>query len=146
MTASDKQPISRRSDVSYSLVIKIGYEKICGMREKGLTYDEICGILVDEGLFPGGVNPRAFCAVFLRESKRREKRATRESKKRGEKTTEAAVKSLKEDTKAPRLPVPRTSGLIPTPNRTTGRVAGLDVKPDNTFTIREIDTGDLPEI
>ena len=67
--------IRRRANVSYSLVVKTGYEEIRGLREDGYSYDLICEVFAQNGLLYGRTNPKSLCTAFLREKKRREKKA-----------------------------------------------------------------------
>jgi hypothetical protein len=70
-----KQPaIRRRGNVSYSLVVKAGYEEILGLRADGYSYDLIREAFAGNGLLPERSNPKALCSAFLREKKRREKK------------------------------------------------------------------------
>jgi hypothetical protein len=66
--------IRRRANVSYSLVVKAGYEEIRGLREDGYSYDLICEVFAQNGLLHGHTNPKALCTAFLREKKRRERK------------------------------------------------------------------------
>jgi hypothetical protein len=66
--------IRRRGNVSYSLVVKAGYEEIRGLREDGYSYDLIREAFAQNGILPEHANPKALCNAFLREKKRREKR------------------------------------------------------------------------
>jgi hypothetical protein len=70
-----KQPaVQRRGNISYSLVVKAGYEEILGLRTDGYSYDLICEAFTGNGLLPERPNPKALCNAFLREKKRRGKK------------------------------------------------------------------------
>jgi hypothetical protein len=69
-----RAPIRRRDDVSYALIAKTGYEEILKLREDGYSYDIICEVFAESGLFPNGANPKTFRSAFLRETNRREKK------------------------------------------------------------------------
>jgi hypothetical protein len=71
-----KRPAGRkRANMSYSLTVKAGYEEILGLREDGYSYDLICEAFAENGLLPERANPKTLCSAFLREKKRREKKA-----------------------------------------------------------------------
>jgi hypothetical protein len=59
----------------YSLTVKAGYEEILGLRDDGYSYDLICEVFAENGILPEHANPKTFCSAFLREKKRREKKA-----------------------------------------------------------------------
>jgi hypothetical protein len=69
-----RAPVKRHNDVSYALVVKTGYEEILKLREDGYSYDVICEVFAENGLFPNGANPKTFRSAFLRETVRREKK------------------------------------------------------------------------
>jgi hypothetical protein len=69
-----RAPIRRRNDVSYALVVKTGYDEILKLREDGYSYDVICEVFAEKGLFPNGANPKSFRSAFLRETNRRGKK------------------------------------------------------------------------
>jgi hypothetical protein len=91
-----RAPIRRRDDVSYALVVKTGYEEILKLREDGYSYDIICEVFAENGLFPNGANPKTFRSAFLRETNRREKKqkpAIPETSNTVQKTAAPAVKT-----------------------------------------------------
>jgi hypothetical protein len=99
-----KLPAAKRhANVSYSLVVKAGYEEIRGLREDGYSFDLVCETLTKYGILPEYANPKALCTAFLREKKRREKRDAQ--KRDGTKKTVTPVTGLnlpvKPLTKAP---------------------------------------------
>jgi len=66
--------VRRRGDVSYALVVKVGYEEIQKLRSDGYSYDVICETLSRNGVLDTGASPKNLCSAFLRETKRRLKR------------------------------------------------------------------------
>ena len=63
--------VRRRKNVSYALVVKVGYEEIEKLRNDGYSYDIICKILSENSLLDADANPKNLCTAFLRETKRR---------------------------------------------------------------------------
>ena len=63
--------VRRRKNVSYALVVKVGYEEIQKLRNDGYSYDVICNMLSEYGALDAGSNPKNLCSAFLRETKRR---------------------------------------------------------------------------
>jgi hypothetical protein len=93
--------IRRRANVSYSLVVKSGYEEIHGLREDGYSYDLICEVFAQNGLLSERANPKALCNAFLREKKRREKKGVQEPGAAGKNALPAARANLPTQAPAP---------------------------------------------
>jgi hypothetical protein len=95
-----RAPIRRRDDVSYALVVKIGYEEILRLREDGYSYDVICEVFAENGLFPNGANPKSLRSAFLRETNRREKKLKAAIPKNSGAAQKAAAPAVKTDSAA----------------------------------------------
>ena len=63
--------VRRRKNVSYAIVVKVGYEEIQKLRSDGYSYDIICKMLSENGALGVDANPKNLCTAFLRETKRR---------------------------------------------------------------------------
>jgi hypothetical protein len=115
-------PTQRRDNASYSLAVRSGYEDIKQLREDGYSYDVICEALSEKGVLQPNAKPKNLCSAFLRETKRREKRAMRANS-----SNRAEGKS----------PMGMKTGSQVTPEKTTAPAREkLTVNPDNTFNIR----------
>jgi hypothetical protein len=75
--------VSKRKNVSYAIVVKVGYEEIQKLRDDGYSYDIICKILSENGTLDAVANPKNFCTAFLRETKRRLSRIQRNNSNGG---------------------------------------------------------------
>jgi hypothetical protein len=95
-----RAPIRRRDDVSYAMVVKTGYEEILRLREDGYSYDVICEVFAEKGLFPNGANPKSFRSAFLRETNRREKKLKAAISKNPGPAQKAAAPVVKTDNTA----------------------------------------------
>jgi len=67
--------VRRRKNVSYAVVVKVGYEEIQKLRNDGYSYDVICKMLSENGALDTEARPKNLCTAFLRETKRRLLRA-----------------------------------------------------------------------
>ena len=63
--------VRRRENVSYAIVVKVGYEEIQKLRNDGYSYDIICKMLSENGALNVDASPKSLCTAFLRETKRR---------------------------------------------------------------------------
>jgi len=63
--------VRRRKNVSYAIVVKVGYEDIQELRNDGYSFDVICKTLSEKGALCVGASPKYFRTAFLREKKRR---------------------------------------------------------------------------
>ena len=63
--------VRRRKNVSYAVVVKVGYEEIQKLRNDGYSYDIICRTLSENGALDVDASPKNLCTAFLRETKRR---------------------------------------------------------------------------
>jgi hypothetical protein len=102
-----RPPIKRRDDVSYALVVKAGYEEILKLREDDYSYDVICEVFAENGLFPNGANPKTFRSAFIRETNRREKKLKTAIPKNTGVVQKAAAPAVKTDKPA--------NGIAPKP-------------------------------
>lgn len=95
-----RAPVKRRNDVSYALVVKTGYDEILRLREDGYSYDIICEVFAENGLFPNGANPKSLRSAFFRETNRREKKLKAEITKNQGTAQKAAASAIKTDSPA----------------------------------------------
>ena len=131
----------------YAKTVVASFEEIQSLRTKGVRFDKICKLFETTGLLPENANIHSLRQAFAREKAKRSKiggHEAQETKKRVE--VENGVRSREKETTKFHSPAPRTSGVLSVPNRSVGTGAGLEVKPDNTFTIKPIDPDDLPVI
>jgi hypothetical protein len=122
-------PVRRRENAVYALAVKSGYGEIRKLREEGYSYEVICATLSEQGVLPIGASPKNFCSAFLRETKRREKRAMEaDASNRAEVRKSNAAGFKNTDSKTERPASPR---IAASPDH-----GKLVVNPDNTFNIR----------
>jgi hypothetical protein len=67
--------VRRRKNVSYAVVVKVGYEEIQKLKDDGYSYEIICKMLSENGALDVNASPKNLCTAFLRETKRRLSRA-----------------------------------------------------------------------
>ena len=150
----NETPLRKKEGQIYSSTAKKFFSKIKTLRGRGFSFFQICEAFEKAGFLPEKPNPYSFRQAFVRESARQDRadELLREIKndlgveKKEKIQSEAHVMSHLKKTTETHSPAPRTSGLLSTMSRAVGNGTGLEVKPDNTFTIRPIDPGDLPEI
>jgi hypothetical protein len=70
------------------------------LREDGYSYDIICEVFAENGLFPNGANPKTFRSAFLRETDRREKKLKAAILKNPGAAQKAAAPAVKTDSPA----------------------------------------------
>ena len=138
----NETPLKKKEGQIYSNTAKNFFSKIRALRNRGFSFIQIYKAFEKTGLLPEESNPYSFRQAFVREAAKRD----REDELLREIKNEARVLSRENKTTKIHLPAPRTSGVLSASNSTFGSRAGLDVKPDNTFTIRPIDPDDLPDI
>jgi hypothetical protein len=115
-------PIQRRKNASYSIIVRTGYDDIKQLRADGYSYDVICEVFAEKGVLQPNANPKNLCSAFLREMKRREKRAM--------------AANISNSTEA-KKPTDIKAGNQATQQKTATQDRGkLVVNPDNTFNIR----------
>ena len=65
--------IRRRGDVSYTFVVRVGYDEIKKLKSDGYTWDAICEALSKSGALNADASAKNLCSAFIREVKRRAK-------------------------------------------------------------------------
>jgi hypothetical protein len=133
--------IKRRKNVSYSLIARVGYEKIQKLKKDGFSYDIICEVFVENRLLPDSANPKSLCVAFLREKKRRERKAMSAPNDQDTKENRPGVQAKFPQRATLSSGVPAKPQVVAM--TATGRT-GVEINPDNTFKIRPIDPEDLP--
>jgi hypothetical protein len=101
----------------------------------------ICGEFAEKGILPSGASPKNLCSAFLRETKRREKKALAISEANlGEVTKTSAGAPVSTNGKIQKATAP-SAPTLPVREK-------LVVNPDNTFDIRpnSLSESDIEEI
>jgi len=150
----NETPLRKKEGQIYSSTAKKFFSKIRALRGRGFSFIQICKAFEKAEILREEPNPYSFRQAFVREAARQDRadELLREIKndlaveKKEKIQNEARGLSRENKTTEIYSPAPRTSGLLSTMSRAVGNGTGLEVKPDNTFTIRPIDTGDLPEM
>lgn len=102
----------RRKNVSYAVVVKVGYEEIQKLRSDGYSYDVICRALSQNGALHISASPKHLCTAFLREKKRRLARV-QENAPNGESSRfNAQTKKMSQATTSPNMSV-MSKGIMP---------------------------------
>jgi hypothetical protein len=66
------KPPTRNGQSSFASVVKMGFDDICDLREKGYSFRSIMEKLVEAGFFPEGADSKYLCQAFAREKRKRE--------------------------------------------------------------------------
>jgi hypothetical protein len=114
-------PVQRRKNAIYSIAARTGYDDIRQLRADGYGYDVICEVFAEKGVLQPNASPKNLSSAFLREMKRREKRAMAAN------TSNSAEAKKPTDMKA---------GNQVTQQKGTPDREKLIVNPDHTFNIR----------
>jgi hypothetical protein len=135
----------KRGVFAYAGAIYRYFEDIRELKAEGFSLVTICKFLAEKGILPINYDTHSFRRAFQREAARRRRV---ENSKGG--VRRAAIKNVSTGNAAKReIPAigaeqePRDSSIPPEP--LAGK-AGVQINPDNTFTIRPIDPDDLPDI
>ncbi|MDR1916766.1 MAG: hypothetical protein LBQ58_09360 [Synergistaceae bacterium] len=67
-----KKPPTRKGRLSYSFIVSIGFEDICGLRAKGYSFRCILDELIEAGFLEEDADVKHFCQAFSREKKKRQ--------------------------------------------------------------------------
>jgi hypothetical protein len=69
------KPPKRNGRSSFSSVVKMGYEDILELRERGYSFRVILDELINAGFFEEQTDPKYLCQAFAREKKKRSRSA-----------------------------------------------------------------------
>ena len=132
-------PGKRGGEFFYAQVIYGYFDEIEKLKAEGFTMTTICKFLEKKGALPTNSDPRSFRRGFRREAARRQRTTSREVNVSG--TAKKGIKPrISEASVKQRAEIP----VIPT--KAKNDRSGLQVNPDNTFTIAPIDPDDLPDM
>ncbi|MDR3331811.1 MAG: hypothetical protein LBT08_04215 [Synergistaceae bacterium] len=81
------KPPTRNGRSSFSSVVKMGYEDIRELRERGYSFKAILDELVEAGFFPEDADPKYLCQAYAREKKRRDNFTKRDRHLEGYRST-----------------------------------------------------------
>jgi hypothetical protein len=73
------KPPKRNGRSSFSSVVRMGYEDILELRERGYSFRAILEELISAGFFEEETDPKYLCQAFAREKKKRNKLAGRKN-------------------------------------------------------------------
>jgi len=102
--------VRRRKNVSYAIVVKVGYEEIRKLRNDGYSYDIICKMLSENGALDYNASPKNLCTAFLRETKRRFSRVQESSSNRDASTVNIQAKKTDSVTGIPNKAIQNNIG------------------------------------
>jgi hypothetical protein len=73
------KPPKRNGRSSFSSVVRMGYDDILELRERGYSFRAILEELISAGFFEEETDPKYLCQAFAREKKKRNKSANRKN-------------------------------------------------------------------
>jgi DNA-binding transcriptional MerR regulator len=127
----------------YAQAIYAHFKEIEELKAEGFTLATIRKFLESKGVLPAGSDTRSFCRAFRREAARRKQVELKEVnadevRKNGSKGRDAPKREVQA------AGVKQGSGVPSIPTKAHKGKAGVQINPDNTFTISPVDPEDLP--